>query len=179
MIYQLDDKKPVLAEDVYLAPGSAVIGDVHMAEACSVWFNAVIRADVERISVGKGSNVQDGAVLHADPGVPLTIGENVTVGHQVMLHGCTIGDNTLIGIAAVVLNRAQIGKYCIIGANALVTEGTVIPDYSLVVGSPAKVKRSLSDEEKFALEIGAEHYQHNGRRFNAGLKALMEEAAAE
>src|SRR5438445_7625875 len=137
-IYELDGLAPQLGEGAWVADSAQVIGDVQLAEGASVWFGAILRGDNERLTIGKGSNVQDGTVLHADPGFPLTFGENVTVGHQVMLHGCTIGDGTLIGIQAVVLNGAKIGRNCIVGAGALVTEGKEFPDGSMILGAPAK-----------------------------------------
>ena len=148
---------------------AAVIGDVIMHEKSSVWFGCVLRGDADRIEIGAGSNIQDGTVIHADPGFPTTVGKNVTVGHNAMLHGCTIGDGTLVGINAVVLNGAFIGKGCLIGANALVTEGMEIPDGSLVLGSPAKIKSQLSDEQQQGLILNAEHYVGNGSRYNAEL----------
>ncbi len=144
MKYSLGDKHVRLrGEGHFIAPNAAVIGDVTLGENSSVWFSCVLRGDAERIEVGAGSNIQDGAVLHADPGYPMVVGRNVTVGHNAMLHGCTIGDGSLVGINAVVLNGARVGKGCLIGANALVTEGTEVPDGSLVLGSPGKVRSSL------------------------------------
>lgn len=172
MFYQLGDQTPVKHEDVYVANNATVIGNVELHAQSSVWFNVVIRGDNELISIGECSNVQDAAVLHTDPGFPMMLGKGVTIGHHVMLHGCTIGDYSLIGINAVVLNGAKIGKYCIIGANALVPEGMEIPDGSLVVGSPARVKRELSDMQKKILEASAAHYVHNARRFTEQLKVV-------
>lgn len=169
MIYQLDDIKPQIAPSCFIAESATVIGQVQLEADASVWFNVVIRADNDRISIGTGSNIQDGSVLHVDPGMPLTIGEHVTVGHKVMLHGCDIGDGSLIGINAVVLNGAKIGKGCLIGANALVTENMVIPDGSLVLGSPAKVVKTLSEEQQQQIKAGALHYVNNGKRYNQGL----------
>ena len=137
-IYQLDNLTPGIHESVWVADSAQVMGNVVLGEDCSVWFGAVIRGDTETIRVGRGSNIQDNSILHADHGMPLNIGENVTVGHQVMLHGCTVGDNSLIGIAAVVLNGARIGKNCLVGAGSLVTEGKEFPDGSMIIGSPAK-----------------------------------------
>ena len=137
-----------LYRDLLIFPNATIIGDVTLEKNTSIWFNAVLRGDIENIHIGEGSNVQDGSVLHTDPGCPLKVGKNVTVGHLVMLHGCTIGDNSLIGIGAVILNKANIGKNCIIGAKALITENKVIPDNSLVVGSPGKVIREVTEEEK-------------------------------
>lgn len=172
MQFQLDDKTPHIAHGVFIAPGAAVIGDVHMHEGSSAWFNVVMRADNEPIVVGQNSNVQDGAVLHNDPGYPLTLGEGVTVGHKAMLHGCSIGDYSLIGINAVVLNGAKIGNFCVIGANALITEGMEIPDYSLVVGAPGKVIRQVSEAQAEHLKASAEHYRLNAQRYLAGLQGV-------
>lgn len=169
MIYSLGDLTVSQHDSVFIAPGAHVVGDVELQENSSVWFNAVIRGDCDKITVGKNSNIQDGSVLHTDEGVPLTIGEGVTVGHKVMLHGCTIGDYSLIGINAVVLNGAKIGKHCVIGANALITEGMEIPDGSLVVGSPGKVIKSLSDKQRAQLELSAAHYVQNAQRFKTQL----------
>lgn len=170
MKYTLGDKQVTLmGEGHFIAPSAAVIGDVIMHEKSSVWFGCVLRGDADRIEIGAGSNIQDGTVIHADPGFPTTVGKNVTVGHNAMLHGCTIGDGTLVGINAVVLNGAVIGKGCLIGANALVTEGMEIPDGSLVLGSPAKIKSQLSDEQQQGLILNAEHYVSNGSRYNAEL----------
>ena len=165
MKYRLGDKQVQQEEGVYIAPGSHVIGDVVLKKNASVWFNAVLRGDCDRITVGENSNVQDGSVLHTDEGIPLNIGKSVTVGHKVMLHGCDIGDYSLIGINAVVLNGAKIGNYCVIGANALVTENMEVPDGSVVMGSPGKVVKSLSEEHRKMLEYGADHYVKNAQRF--------------
>ncbi|MDG1943469.1 MAG: gamma carbonic anhydrase family protein [Halioglobus sp.] len=170
MKYTLGDKQVTLmGEGHFIAPSAAVIGDVTMYENSSVWFGCVLRGDADRIEIGAGSNIQDGTVIHADPGFPTRVGKNVTVGHNAMLHGCTIGDGALVGINAVVLNGAVIGKGCLIGANALVTEGMQIPDGSLVLGSPAKIKSQLSDEQQQGLILNAEHYVGNGSRYNAEL----------
>lgn len=171
-IYQLDDLTPDLHETAWVADNAQVMGNVSLAEECSVWFGVVIRGDTETISIGRGSNVQDNSVLHADMGMPLTIGENVTVGHQVMLHGCTIGDGSLIGIQAVVLNGARIGKNCLVGAGSLVTEGKEFPDGSMIIGSPAKVVRQLTSEQIEGLKMSAQHYVENARRYKAGLKKI-------
>ena len=171
MIYSLDDARVELrGSGHFIAPSAAVIGNVVMERDSSVWFGVVVRGDAEKIHIGAGSNVQDGSVLHADPGCPLVLGENVTVGHHAMIHGCTVGDNSLIGINAVVLNGAKIGKNCIIGANALVTEGMEIPDGSMVLGSPARIKRELSQQEQAGLAGLGTHYVENGQRFNSGLR---------
>lgn len=156
------DHRPRFEGRHWIAPGAHLIGDVVLGEGASVWFNAVIRADNAPIRIGARSNVQDGAVLHVDPGVPLTIGEGVTVGHLAMLHGCTVGDGSLIGIGAVVLNGAVIGRDCLIGARALVTEGTVVPDGSLFLGSPGKVVREVTDEQIAGIRAGVESYVKKG-----------------
>ncbi|MES3016109.1 MAG: gamma carbonic anhydrase family protein [Pseudomonadota bacterium] len=171
-LYQLDDHSPQLAEGAWVADSAQVIGHVELAEDASIWFGAILRGDTELLKIGKGSNVQDGSVLHADVGFPVTLGENVTVGHQVMLHGCTVGDGSLIGIQAVVLNGAKIGKHCLVGAGALVTEGKEFPDGSMIIGSPAKVVRQLTAEQIAGLQRSAEHYVANAKRFKAGLKKL-------
>ena len=155
----------------YVAPGATLIGRVVLEDRATVWFGAILRADNEPIVVGRRSNVQDGAVLHADPGFPCTLGEGVTVGHQAMLHGCTIGDGTLVGIKAVVLNGATIGRDCLIGANALVAEGKVIPDRSLVLGSPGKVVRTLTDDDVARIRYAADVYVANGERYRDGLRS--------
>ena len=171
-VYALDDLTPELAESAWVAEGAQVMGNVRMAADASVWFGSVVRGDTETISIGEGSNIQDGSVLHADHGKPLTVGKHVTVGHQVMLHGCTIGDESLIGIGAVVLNGAVIGKNCLVGARALVTEGKTFPDGSMILGSPAKVVRQLSPEEIEGLRRSAQHYVDNAKRFAKGLKRI-------
>ncbi|MBA6413743.1 gamma carbonic anhydrase family protein [Parahaliea sp. F7430] len=170
MKYSLGDKQVQLqGEGHFIAPNAAVIGDVSLHERVSIWFSCVLRGDVERIEIGAGSNIQDGTVIHADPGFPTVVGRNVTVGHNAMLHGCTIGDGSLVGIAAVVLNGAKIGKNCLIGANALVTEGMEIPDGSLVLGAPAKVRKTLSEDEQKMLQLNAEYYVKNAENFSANL----------
>ncbi|MEQ8483349.1 MAG: gamma carbonic anhydrase family protein [Pseudomonadales bacterium] len=169
MLLQLDDRRVRARGEYWVADNALVIGSVLLENNASVWFNAVLRGDAELITVGENSNVQDGAVLHTDPGCPLVIGRNVTIGHKVMLHGCEIGDNSLIGINAVVLNRAKIGRNCLIGANALITEGKEIPDNSMVLGSPAKVVRQLTEQEVAGLALSARHYVENARRFRDGL----------
>ena len=170
MIYTIGERKLEAEGSFWVAPNATVIGSVKLGEGATVWFNAVIRADNDVISIGEGSNIQDGAVLHVDPGVPLTIGKNVTVGHQAMLHGCTVGDNSLIGINAVVLNRARIGSNCVIGANALVPEGMDVPDNSLVLGSPAKVVKEVSEGHRAMLTMGALHDVEHGKHFAKDLK---------
>ena len=169
MFYDLEDKKPKNSGENWVAPNATIIGDVTLEKNSSVWFNSVIRGDNENIHVGEGSNVQDGSVLHTDPGCPLRIGKDVTIGHIVMLHGCTIGDNSLIGIGAVILNNAKIGKNCIIGAKALITENKVIPDNSLVVGAPGRVVRKLTDEEIGKIAENAKHYQDNWKRYSKSI----------
>lgn len=164
--YRLADKRVTLLGDThFIAPNAAVIGDVTLHENSSVWFGCTLRGDAERIEVGTGSNIQDGAVLHADPGFPMLVGSHVTVGHNAMLHGCTIGDGSLVGIGAVVLNGAKVGNRCLIGANALVTEGMEIPDGSIVLGVPAKIKGELSEDQQAALAVNSEHYVANSVRF--------------
>ena len=171
-LYELDGTAPRLPASAWVADSAQVIGDVQLGEDASVWFGAVLRGDTATIRIGRGTNVQDLSVLHADHGVPLTIGENVTIGHQVMLHGCTIGDETLIGIGAVVLNNARIGKNCLVGAGALVTEGKEFPDGSMIIGSPARAIKQLSPEQIEGLRQSARHYVENARRFKAGLKKI-------
>jgi carbonic anhydrase/acetyltransferase-like protein (isoleucine patch superfamily) len=171
VIYRLGEKRVVRHGETFVAPNATLIGSVIMHERSSVWFNVVARGDNDPIVIGPDTNIQDGSVLHTDAGVPMTIGRGVTVGHKVMLHGCTIDDHALIGIGAVVLNRAKIGKYCIIGANALITEGKEIPDGSMVMGAPGKVIRQLTDEERKKLELSAAHYVENARRYLRDLQA--------
>ncbi len=173
MFYALEGNQPELeGEGHFVAPNAAVVGNVLLKDKSSVWFNAVIRGDNERITIGERSNIQDGSVLHTDPGYPLTIGADCTIGHKVMLHGCTIGDGTLIGINAVVLNGAKIGSGCLIGANALVTEGMEVPDGSMVLGSPGKIKRTLDDDSRAVLKINSQVYMDNSARFAGTLKAV-------
>lgn len=171
MLYRLGEKQvEIVGEEYFVADSADVIGNVRLENNASVWFNAVIRGDNDLITVGENSNVQDCSVLHTDPDFPLTIGKNVTIGHKVMLHGCTIGDNSLIGINAVVLNGAKIGKNCLVGANSLVTEGKEIPDGSLVMGSPAKVVKTLSEEQQAQLVKSAETYVEKFKEFKKGLQ---------
>jgi len=166
MFYELGDRKPELKGDgQFVAENASVIGSVRLMEQSSVWFNVVIRGDNEWITVGPETNVQDGSVLHTDPGLALNLGRGVTVGHKVMLHGCDIGDYSLIGINAVVLNGAKIGKHCLIGANTLIPEGMEVPDGSMVVGSPGKIKRELTDNQKKMLEMSAAHYVKNAASY--------------
>lgn len=171
-IYSIADRYPRLTTQSWVAPNASVIGSVIIGENSSVWWNSVIRGDDETITIGANCNVQDGSVLHADPGVPLTLGNDVTIGHMAMLHGCTVGAGSLVGIKAVILNRATIGKGCLIGANTLIPEGKVIPDYSLVVGSPGRILRTLSEEEVVRLHATAAHYVEAWQRYRDGLQAM-------
>lgn len=172
MRYRLGDRKiEIRGEDYFIADNATVIGSVAIENNASIWFGTVVRGDNELITIGEDSNVQDLSVLHTDPGYELVIGKGVTVGHKVMLHGCTIGDHSLIGINAVVLNGAKIGKHCLIGANALIPEGKVIPDGSVVMGSPGKIVKEVSDQQKMILEMSARHYVENFKRYNKELMA--------
>lgn len=170
MIYELEDRRVTIEGDVYVAPNATVIGSVVLKDKSSVWFNVVIRGDTDLITIGEETNVQDSAVLHTDAGIALTLGRGVTIGHHAMVHGATVGDYSLIGIHAVVLNRAKIGKYCLIGANALVPEGKEIPDYSVVMGSPGKIVRTLEPEQAKALELSAAGYVLNSQRYRSSLR---------
>lgn len=165
MKYRLGQSRVDVHPESWVAPNATLVGKVKLEQGASVWFGAVLRGDNELIHIGEQSNVQDGTVMHTDMGSPLTVGKGVTIGHNAMLHGCTVGDYSLIGINAVVLNGAKIGKYCIIGANTLIGEGKEIPDGSLVVGSPGKVVRELSEAQKNMLEASAAHYVHNAQRY--------------
>ena len=166
MIIDLGDKKLKTADDnFWIAPNASVIGDVNLERDASIWFNAILRADNEPITIGEGSNVQDGAIIHTDPGYACNIGKKVTVGHMAMLHGCSIGDGSLIGIGSVVLNGAKIGRNCIIGSKALVTEGMDVPDGSMVLGIPGKIKKTLTEEEQSVVPLGAEHYIDNYKKY--------------
>ena len=165
MKYRLGQSHVEAHPDSWVAPNATLVGKVRLEPGASVWFNAVLRGDNELIHIGENSNVQDGTVMHTDMGFPLNIGKGVTIGHNAMLHGCTVGDYSLIGINAVVLNGAKIGKYCIIGANSLIGEGKEIPDGSLVMGSPGKVVRELSEQQMKMLEASAAHYVHNAQRY--------------
>ena len=169
MFYDLENKKIKNSGENWVAPNATIIGDVTLDKNSSVWFNATLRGDIENIHVGEGSNVQDGSVLHTDPGYPLKIGKNVTIGHLVMLHGCTIGNNSLIGIGAVILNNAKIGNNCIIGAKTLITENKAIPDNSLVVGSPGKIIRQVTPEEINLITENAKHYQLNWKKYSKSI----------
>ncbi|AXT40337.1 gamma carbonic anhydrase family protein [Alteromonas sp. BL110] len=174
MRYKLGSISPQVHDSAFIAPGAHVIGNTELKEGTSVWFNAVIRGDMDKITVGENTNIQDGSVLHTDAGIPLVLGKGVTVGHKVMLHGCEIGDYSLIGINAVVLNGAKIGKFCIIGANALITENMEIPDYSLVVGSPGKVIRTFDKNVEPKLKASADHYVGNAKTYMASLQQIDE-----
>ena len=171
-IYQLKDKKPSIHPSSYVAKEATLIGDVVLHEDSSVWAGVVARGDNEPITIGRGSNVQEGTIMHTDVGCPLTLADGVTVGHQAMLHGCTIGDGSLIGINAIVLNGAKIGKNCLVGAGALVTEGKEFPDGSLIIGSPAKAVKSLSPEQIAEMNRISSHYVENALRYRNGLKKI-------
>ncbi|MEX3315395.1 gamma carbonic anhydrase family protein [Sulfitobacter sp. PS-8MA] len=171
-LYALADARPDVSPDAWVAPDANIIGKVTLGPAASVWFGSTLRGDNERITVGRGSNVQENCVFHTDMGYPLTVGEDCTIGHKVMLHGCTIGDNSLIGMGATVLNGAKIGKNCLIGAGALITENKVIPDGSLVMGVPGKVVRKLDEAAIQALTASAKHYAENASRFRRDLEPL-------
>lgn len=172
MLYALGDRRPDLAADAWVAPGAHVIGDVVLGPRASVWFGSALRGDNETITVGEGSNVQENCVFHTDMGYPLTIGRDCTIGHKVMLHGCTIGDNSLIGMGAIVLNGAKIGRNCLIGAGALITEGKEIPDGSMVLGAPGKVVRELDAATIQTLTASALHYQQRAAEFRSNLVEL-------
>lgn len=165
MKYRLGDSRVETHPQSWVAPNATLVGKIRLEAGANVWFGAVLRGDNELIHIGENSNVQDGSVMHTDMGYPLTLGTGVTVGHNAMLHGCTVGDFSLVGINAVILNGARIGKYCIIGANTLIAEGKEIPDGSLVVGSPGKVVRELTEQQKKMLEASAAHYVHNAQRY--------------
>jgi carbonic anhydrase/acetyltransferase-like protein (isoleucine patch superfamily) len=171
-IYRLGDHAPQIHETAWVADSAQVIGNVELGEGASVWFGTVIRGDTYKIKVGKGSNIQDNSMLHTDEDVPLVIGERVTVGHHVMLHGCTIGDGSLIGIQAVILNGAKIGRNCIVGAGALVTPGKEFADGSMIIGSPAKAVKQLTPEQIEHVQRGAQHYIDNAVRFKAELEKI-------
>lgn len=168
-LYRLGERAPEIAADAYVAPGARLIGAVRLEAEASVWFNAVLRGDNEPIVIGRRSNLQDGCVCHTDPGFPLTLGEDVTVGHAAVIHGCTIGDGSLVGMGAIVLNGARVGRGCLIGANALVPEGREIPDGSLVLGSPGKVVRSLDDAARQGLLEAAAIYVARAARYREEL----------
>ena len=169
-IYRIGDSEPSIAPGAWVADSASVLGRVVLAEGASIWYGAVLRGDNDWIGVGRNSNVQDGSVLHTDAGVPLTLGEGVTVGHLVMLHGCTVGDGSLIGIQSVVLNGAKIGRNCLVGAGSLITEGKEFPDNCLIVGSPAKVVRELSPEQIERLRFSAAHYVEQAARHRTAVR---------
>lgn len=171
-IYELDGAVPEIDPDTWVAESATVIGRVRLRPRASVWFGATLRGDNDPITIGENSNVQDGSVLHTDAGQPLTIGRDCTIGHLVMLHGCTIGDNTLIGIGSIILNGARIGRNCLIGANVLITEGKEIPDNSLVMGAPGKVVRELGEAQVKMITASAHHYVANWRRYASGLRRI-------
>ena len=171
-VYEVDGMTPQVDATAWIADSAQVMGNVTIGPDASVWFGCVLRGDTESMSIGEGSNIQDLTVMHADLGLPLTIGKHVTVGHKVMLHGCTIGDESLIGIGAVVLNGARIGKNCLVGAGSLVTEGKEFPDGSMIMGTPAKVVRQLTPEQIEGLRQSAQHYIDNARRFQTGLHKI-------
>ncbi|MGB6085897.1 gamma carbonic anhydrase family protein [Parvibaculum sp.] len=173
-VYAIGDTKPILPPEgeYWIAPNAEVMGNVKLEKNASVWFGAVLRGDNELITIGENSNVQDGSVLHTDPGSPLTIERDVTIGHMVMLHGCTIGAGSLVGIGSIILNGAKIGKGCLIGANSLIAENKEIPDYSMVLGSPGKIVRTLDQETAEALRLSADHYVENWKKYRAGLKRI-------
>jgi carbonic anhydrase/acetyltransferase-like protein (isoleucine patch superfamily) len=172
--YRLGGRAPTLPAggEYWIAPNAVVLGDVTLKKNASIWFGAVLRGDNDPIVVGENSNIQENSVLHTDVGQPLTIGDNVTVGHMVMLHGCAIGDGSLVGIGSIILNGARIGRGCLIGANTLITEGKEFPDHCMILGSPGKVARTLSPEQSAALAMGAAHYVENWKRFREGLAAV-------
>lgn len=172
MIYSLGDKVPQLKGDNYVAPNASVIGNVVLERGANVWWNVTIRGDNDLITLGENVNIQDGSVLHTDEGVKLTLEKDVSVGHMAMLHGCTVKEGSLIGIKAVVLNHAVIGRECLVGANALIPEGKVIPDRSLVLGSPGRVVRTLTDDDVKMIRSIAQHYLDNAARYRAGLKEV-------
>lgn len=172
MIYELDGIRPTIGKDVWIAPGAHVMGNVVLEDEAGIWFGVTLRGDNEVIHIGRGTNIQENVVCHTDMGFPLTVGPDCTIGHKAMLHGCTIGAGTLIGMGATILNGAVIGDGCLIGAGALVTEGKVIPDGSLVMGAPGKVVRVLDEAGRARLLLSAEGYRKNARRFMAGLRAV-------
>ena len=172
MLYQLGKLIPNISKTSFIAPNASVIGNVVLEDNASVWFNVVIRADNAQIKIGKNSNIQDGSILHVDDNFPINIAQNVTVGHKVMLHGCSIDEGSLIGMNAVVLNGAKIGKNCLVGANALVTENMIVPDGSLVLGSPAKVVKQLDEKTQATIAEGAAHYVHNNIRYKKELTQI-------
>ncbi|MEE4186240.1 MAG: gamma carbonic anhydrase family protein [Gammaproteobacteria bacterium] len=170
MLYDLGTQRPTIAADAYIAPGAVVIGDVHLAAESSVWFGAVLRGDIERISVGRGANVQDGTVMHTDAANPCSVGDYVTIGHMATLHGCTVGAHSLIGIGATLLNGAMVGEHCIVGAHTLLTPGKRFPDGVLIMGTPGKVIRDLTERELAGLQANAERYVTRARRYREELR---------
>ena len=168
-LYALGDRSPRVPQDVFVAPGATIVGDVEIGRHASVWFGSVIRADNDLIEIGAETNIQDGCILHTDEGIPMRIGPRVTVGHRVMLHGCTIEEEVLVGIGAVLLNHSRIRRHCLVGAGALVTEGKEFPERSLILGSPARAVRTLDDAEVQSIRDAAAHYVTNARRFRAKL----------
>lgn len=172
MIYKLGDKEPKINGKVYIAESADVIGDVELSDGVNIWFGAVLRGDIEKIIIGKNSNIQDNVTVHTDLGIPCVIGENVTVGHNVIIHSCSVGDNTIVGMGSTVLNRTKIGKNCMIGANSLVTHSIPTEDGVLILGSPAKIVRKLSEEEIKHLKDNADHYVENGKLFSMELKKI-------
>jgi len=170
MIYDIGERRVQLLGEPFIAPNATLVGSVIVEEGASIWFNVVIRADNDLIRIGEGSNIQDGSVLHVDPGFPLTVGRHVTVGHRAILHGCSVGDGSLIGMGAVILNGAQIGRGCLVGANALVTEKMAVPDGAVVLGSPAKLVRTLDEAARQKLAESALRYVENGWRYREQLK---------
>lgn len=173
MIWELPGQRPVLGADTFVAPGATVVGDVELGPEASVWFGAVLRGDVEKLTVGARSNIQDNSVLHADPGAPLVLGDDITVGHMVMLHGCRIGNNSLVGIGSVVMNHARIGANCIVGAKSLVTEGKSYPDGVLIIGAPARVIRELTSAEIEGLKQSSARYVQRAALYRAQLRAVL------
>jgi carbonic anhydrase/acetyltransferase-like protein (isoleucine patch superfamily) len=173
MIYRLDDRRPTFKGDYFVASNAAVIGSVVMEQGASVWWSVIVRADSDVITLGENVNVQDGSVIHTDDGVPVTVERNTSIGHRAVLHGCTIGESSLIGIGAIVLNRAMIGKNCLVGAGCLVPEGRIIPDGSLVLGVPGKVIRPLTAEEIAMNNWIAQHYAERAERYREGLEAIV------
>jgi len=173
-IYELDGKSPGFEDrsSTFVAPDANLVGNISIGRDVSIWFGTAIRGDNERITIGVGTNVQEHTIMHSDPGFPLTIGEGCTIGHRAMLHGCTIGDNSLVGMGAIILNGARIGKNCLVGAGALVTEGKEFPDNSLIVGAPAKAVRTLDEAAADRMKTSAGHYVANGRRFAKGLRRI-------
>jgi carbonic anhydrase/acetyltransferase-like protein (isoleucine patch superfamily) len=171
-IYRIDDETPRIATTAWVADSAQVMGNVVLLEEANVWFGSVLRGDTELLQVGRRTNIQDGSIVHADHGFPMVLGDDVSVGHQVMLHGCSVGDGSLIGIQSVILNGARIGRNCLVGAGSLVTEGKEFPDGSMIMGRPAKVVRPLTDEQIEGLKAIAVHYVENARRFHAGLRKI-------